>query len=206
MSIETLVNINIIDNRKSSFYIAKHWPLSRAESTQSMDKSASEQQLINLITDYQSKLFAYIYSQTTDPDATREILQETNIVIWKKREQFEFGTNFNAWSQSIAYFQIKAYRQKKYRDRLVFDDEVMERMKDKATELEEKHDARKDKLTKCISQLKERYQNFVQRRYRDGISVNQIADEEGIPANTITQALFRVRQKLIECVKKVDVE
>ena len=89
---------------------------------------------------------------------------------------------------------------------MVFDDEVMDRMSDKAEELEEKHDIRKEKLKVCITKLKDRYQHIVKKRYQDGISVNRIAEEEGIPANTVTQALFRVRQKLIECVKKVTVE
>ena len=201
-----MVNCEIIDKRTSSFYIAGAYQEPRTlDKKVSMEETGADSQIIDLITQYQSKLFAYIYSQTTDPDATREILQETNIVIWRKREQFEFGTSFNAWSQSIAYFQIKAFRQKRRRDRLVFDDEVMDRMSNKAEELEEKHDIRKDKLKICIGKLKERYQHIVKKRYQDGISVNRIAEEEGIPANTVTQSLFRVRQKLIECVKKVKV-
>lgn len=202
-----MVNYGIIDKRTSSFYIAgAHQEPLTIEKKKFMDESGTDSQIIDLMTEYQSKLFAYIYSQTTDPEATQEILQETNIVIWKKREQFEFGTSFNAWSQSIAYFQIKAFRQKRRRDRLVFDDEVMDRMSDKAEELEEKYDIRKEKLKVCIGKLKERYRHIVKKRYQDGISVNRIAEEEGIPANTVTQSLFRVRQKLIECVKKVKVE
>ena len=201
-----MVDCEIIDKRTSSFYIAGAYQEPRTlEEKASMEETGTDSQIIDLITQYQSKLFAYIYSQTTDPEATQEILQETNIVIWRKREQFEFGTSFNAWSQSIAYFQIKAFRQKRRRDRLVFDDEVMDRMSDKAEELEEKHDIRKEKLKVCIEKLKERYRHIVKKRYQDGISVNRIAEEEGIPANTVTQSLFRVRQKLIECVKKVKV-
>ncbi|MCM8535024.1 MAG: sigma-70 family RNA polymerase sigma factor [Lentisphaeraceae bacterium] len=170
-----------------------------------MESSDNEKQFIDLVTQYQGKLFGYIYSQMANPEATREILQETNIVIWKKREQFEFGTSFNAWSKSIAHFQMMAYKQKRRRDRLVFDDEVLERLDKESDRVEEVYDIRKEKLNRCISQLKEKYQNFVTKRYRDGTSVNQIADEEGVPANTVTQALFRVRQKLIDCVKSIEI-
>ena len=202
----TFTSLTFIDKGKASFYNSSSSNQAMgSESTQSMERTANEKDFINLLTEYQGKVFGYIYSQTADPDATNEILQETCLVLWKKRDQFEPGTNFKAWAKSIAYFQIKAHKQKKFRDRLVFDDQVMERIDKQADKLEERRDIRKDKLTSCISQLQEKYRNFVTKRYQEGISVNDIATQEGIPANTVTQALFRVRQKLIECVKTVDV-
>lgn len=203
MNAEILRNIELIDKSSESFYTGACKKNARAKSTYAMERSESEKQFIQLITDHQGKIFAYIYSQTANPEAANEILQETCLVLWNKREQFEMGTNFNAWSQSIAYFQIKAYRQKQYRDRLVFDDDINERIKNTADSIEEKRDIRKEKLNKCISLLQDKYQNYVHKRYRDGMAVNEIADQENIPVNTITQAFFRIRQKLTECVKKV---
>ena len=78
-------------------------------------------------------------------------------------------------------------------------------MKNTADSLEERRDIRKEKLNKCISFLQEKYQHYVKKRYRDGLAVNEIALQEDIPVNTITQAFFRIRQKLTECVKKVEV-
>ena len=205
MNANAVTRFNVIDKRYTSFYTDAYRKKASSESLHSMERSKTEKEFIQLLTDHQSKLFAYIYSQTSNSEAANEILQETCLVAWSKRQHFEMGTNFNAWSQSIAYFQIKAYRQKKYRDRLVFDEDIHERMKNTADSIAEEHDIRKEKLNKCISLLQEKYQNYVHKRYKDGLAVNQIAELENIPVNTITQAFFRIRQKLTECVKKVEV-
>lgn len=76
-----MVNCEIIDKRSSSFYIAGAYQQPKIlEKKASMEETGADSQIIDLITQYQSKLFAYVYSQTTDPEATREILQETCIV------------------------------------------------------------------------------------------------------------------------------
>ena len=51
----------------------------------------------------------------TDVD---DLLQETNLVLWREFESFEIGTNFTAWAYRIAHNQVLAWRKpvKEYRD------------------------------------------------------------------------------------------
>ena len=48
-------------------------------------------------------------------------------------------TNFNAWACRIAYFRVLNYRRKKSREKLVFDDDVLdylaERQEDRLAEI-----------------------------------------------------------------------
>jgi len=42
------------------------------------------------------------------PDV-EDLMQETSMVIWQKRAQFEAGTDFKAWMFSVARFRVMAY-------------------------------------------------------------------------------------------------
>jgi DNA-directed RNA polymerase specialized sigma24 family protein len=39
----------------------------------------------------------------------RDVLLETNLVLWQKIGEFEPGSNFGAWARKIAYFQALAF-------------------------------------------------------------------------------------------------
>ena len=64
-------------------------------STHSGESSAiiPDAEFIKEFTRHQRPVFLFILSQISNPTEAEEILQETNLVIWNKFEQFEPGTN-----------------------------------------------------------------------------------------------------------------
>lgn len=152
------------------------------------------------ITACQSRLYAYIITLAGDREQAREILQETNLVIWRKADQFEEGTNFIAWAFQIARFQVMAYRQKIARDKLVFDDELLVGIAD-IVDGDESFDARHDALVDCIEQIAPNHRNLLQIRYSDGQPVKEIARQLGKSANAVAKVLHRTRLALMKCIE-----
>lgn len=151
------------------------------------------------ITACQSRLYAYILSLAGDRDQAREVLQETNLVIWRKADQFEPGTNFIAWAFKIARLQLMAYRQKIARDRLVFDDSLLLDMADIFDE-DDAFDARQDALAQCIEEIAPNHRNLIRIRYTDGLSVKEIASQLDKSANAVAKVLHRTRLALMKCI------
>ena len=168
----------------------------------SMDVNTSED-FVELMTQFQGRMYAYILSLIANPDAANDILQETNLVLWRKSTEFQLGTNFKAWSFRIANFQVMAYRQRRMRDRLVFDDDYMMSLSVDASSYDDTYESRQKKLVTCMAKLPERQRDLIQRRYSIGASIRKIADELKSTANSIAQALFRARTNLINCVKEL---
>lgn len=156
-----------------------------------------------LIALYQPRIHAYILSLVFDPQVAADILQDTNLILWKKASQFTPGTNFKAWAFRIAYFEVKSYRRKAMRNRLVFDDELLDRIAAEAEEKDEKLPARRRALAECLPKLPERQREIIVLRYFRGMSVKGIAKEWGRKANAIGQLLFRARQNLLNCISKL---
>ncbi|MEM6257728.1 MAG: sigma-70 family RNA polymerase sigma factor [Planctomycetota bacterium] len=153
------------------------------------------------ITACQSRLYAYILTLTGDREQAREVLQETNLVIWRKAEDFEPGTNFIAWVFRIARFQVMAHRQKIARDRLVFDDELLTGITDIFDE-DDPYDDRQEALSDCIQAITPNHRNLLNIRYRDGLSVKEIASQLSKSPNAVAKVLHRTRLALMKCIEQ----
>lgn len=154
-----------------------------------------------LIEAHQAALRGFILSLVADPSAAEDILQETNLVAWRKAVDFETGSNFRAWAFRIAHFQVLSHRQKQSRDRLVLDDDLVATLADEAVE-ERPGPAqeRRERLHLCISQLPERQRSVITSRYFENQSVATIAARAKANANTISQLLHRARRNLLDCL------
>ena len=159
-------------------------------------------ELVALMTQFQGRLYSYILSLLGDPTAANDVLQETNIVLWKESHQYVRGTNFKAWSFRIAHFQCMAYRQKRLRDKVLFSDKVVAIMATEAKVLDEVYEERAAALGRCLEQIRPRSREALRLRYAEALAVHDMARKMDRTPNAVSQLLFRARQWLIECVKR----
>lgn len=157
---------------------------------------------VELMTQYQGRLYGYILSLSADPNVANDVLQEANVVLWKQWRQFEPGSNFKAWAFRIAHFQYMAFRQKRLRDKTLFSDELLATIASEAKEVDERHEERAAALERCLEQMPPRSREAIRLRYADDLNVSDIAQKLNRNANAVYQILFRARQWLIACVNK----
>jgi len=169
-----------------------------------MSKGGSRESdgFVRLMTEHQGRLFGYIFSLLGDPDAANDVLQEANVVLWRDSKEFRAGSNFKAWAFRIAHFQVMAWRQRQIRDRLVFEDDMLETLSFAARDADDTFDARQQLLNGCLEKLTPPHREMVRRRYAEGTPLQSIAAERGMTANAVMQALFRIRQSLMHCVAR----
>jgi RNA polymerase sigma-70 factor (ECF subfamily) len=155
---------------------------------------------IRELTAVQPSLWAYIFSLLPDHGAAQDVLQETNLTLWRKANEFQAGTSFLAWSCQVAYFHVLSQRRRARRDRLVFDEEVLaylaERQADRAPELGDRLAA----LRKCLDKLPAPSRKLLEQRYAPGGSVKDLAEADGRSVAALSQVLYRLREKLLECM------
>jgi RNA polymerase sigma-70 factor (ECF subfamily) len=166
-------------------------------------KGRESDEFVRLMTEHQGRLFGYILSLVGDADAANDVLQEANVVLWRDNAEFKPGTNFKAWAFRVAHFQVMAWRQRQIRDRLVFEDDLLEVLSYAARDTDESFESRQERLTGCLDKLAPNHREMVRRRYSEGTSLQSIAEDRGMTANAVMQALFRIRQSLMQCVARV---
>ena len=153
-----------------------------------------------LMTQHQRRIFAYIFTLVPDRHAAEDILQETSLVICEKFETFKSGTDFVAWANQIAWWQVRAARTKFARSRIVFSDDIMESVARTHAELLPEQDARHDALAHCLGKLPTRDRELVMTRYEPGSGVEEAAKRSGRSLVAAYKALARLRKLLHDCV------
>jgi RNA polymerase sigma-70 factor, ECF subfamily len=161
-----------------------------------------DDEFVQLFTRHQRRLFLYILAQIPNAVEAEEILQETNLVIWKKCDQFQPGTHFFAWSSRIARLEVLKWLERRQRDRSRFRPELVELIAAEALDDPGDHDERRKALATCLGKLSPRDRQLIERRYAPGASGKSLAEQLGRPANSVYQSLGRIRRALLECITR----
>ena len=155
---------------------------------------------VNELTQCQQRLFGYIFRRMANRDQAMEVLQQTNLVLCRKADDFEPGTNFNGWAVTVAHYQVLAYRKTIVRERLMFTDDVFHLVDEQEDNAEQRAE-QMQVLRHCYSKMSVENQAFMNLRYKDGLSMKQMAAEFGKQVGAIRVQLHRLRLSLKDCVR-----
>ena len=164
-----------------------------------MDAPESEE-LIKLLAEHQEVLFYYIRTLVHDVDAAGDILQETNMILWKKMNEFETGTSFLGWSRKVAHFQVLAWCRDRKRENILFNNDMVSLLAQSTESRSDNYLEIRQSLKKCLALLPEHGRQIIQKIYGQGMSVSELAKEQDRTPNAISQSLFRIRTLLKNCM------
>src|SRR4051812_34074495 len=130
---------------------------------------------VRLLGQNQRRIFLYIMSLVPNWNDAEEIIQETNLVLWREFSRFHPGTNFAAWACKVAFHQVLAWRKRVRRDRLEFSPGFLEAVAEEASSASDALEERSQSLSRCIERLPEDRRKLLRLRYGDGLSIGAIA-------------------------------
>jgi RNA polymerase sigma-70 factor, ECF subfamily len=166
-------------------------------------KDQAMRRFVQRLTACQPRLYAYIMTLLLDPHQADDVLQQTNLVLWEKLDEFLVCDDFDALACKVAYYQVLAHRRdaSRRRRRLLFDDRLLEQVAATAGAttgaFQEGYLAA---LRNCMAKLPEPLRELVRKRYEPDGSVNAIAADSGNSANAVSASLYRIRKNLLACI------
>lgn len=167
-----------------------------------MDSAADHRDdVVRLITRHQREIYLYALGRLHSVDAAEEVLQETNVVLWRKVDQFELGTNFLAWACSIAEFEVRKYRDRARRDLPVFSEVLQEDLAAHMLAAVEETDRTHEALAECVEQLNPQDRALLEQRYAAGASTKSMAAAQGRSTDAIYRAMRRIHGALFDCIQ-----
>jgi len=173
--------------------------MSHSEEHTAADES---EEMVRLIAQAQRRLSAFVLSLVRRPTDVDDILQEINVVRWRKRETFLPGTDFVAWAFAIARLQVLAFRAKQNRREDLFDDVLLETIAAAAAAESAGYGDREDALRTCLEKLPAQQRELIQRRYQPDAAVNSLAIETGRSPKAVSESLRRIRDVLRSCIER----
>jgi RNA polymerase sigma-70 factor (ECF subfamily) len=157
-----------------------------------------------LVTDAQRDLFSFVALLLGNTADAKDVMQETNLALLKKAAQYEVDRPFRAWARSIAYYEVLTFRQKQRRERLVFDDEMLDQVSARVMDAEEDEERlarRSAALSACLAKLTRFQRSLVDRRYYARASVSQLARQQDCTEAAVSTLLYRIRKCLADCIR-----
>ncbi|MFG0286571.1 MAG: sigma-70 family RNA polymerase sigma factor [Rhodopirellula sp. JB044] len=154
------------------------------------------------LTRSQNRLYGFVRCLLFDPKDIDDVLQDVNVVLLRKHDEFEMGTNFWAWASTIARFQVLTHCKRLGRDRLVFDDSLLELIALDVQQMDSEIDDRMEVLQGCMEKLPTPQRQLLSMRYEPDSSLKLIAESLDRTVGSVRQALFRIRESLLGCVQQ----
>lgn len=160
----------------------------------------SESEFNHLITETQSSLFAFIFSLVAHKQDSEDILQKTNLILCKKRDQFNPKlASFKTWSYNIARYQVMAYKTVNSRSKLCFSNELTETLADEIANNDVKQ-IQANALNICYKKLPDHMKKIAELRYKRDYTVKEISTSLNRPLGAISATLYRIRQNILSCI------
>jgi RNA polymerase sigma-70 factor, ECF subfamily len=159
------------------------------------------EEFIRQMTACQNTVRAFISTLVSTLGPVDDILQNTHVEMWLKRETFS-NTSFVAWACRIAHYKVLEYRSSVARDHLVFDDDLIQTI---AADSERYHLETSDRsrvLDSCLEGLLPSQRDLLKKRYADGYSIKELSAQMQRPAGSLTVTLFRIRKALLDCMER----
>ena len=153
------------------------------------------------LTALQRSLYAYILTLLPNRTDAEDVLQETNLILCRKANEYDPEGHFQGWAFQIARYQVMAHITKSKRNRLQFSTDIIETLA--AEQIDTKKLALSQKaLQLCYDLLPEHMKQIARLRFREESHLKYIALKVGRPIGSVSATLHRIRINLTNCVRK----
>jgi len=134
-----------------------------------------------------------------------EIAQKTFVAAFDRLDEFEAGTDFEAWLFTIARYQLmteatRLRRQADYHTRFAPDLLALEIERRGSQQTDDHTGHLLDQLGTCLKKLPPRDREALDWRYRDGVPLVEMGQRLGRTETAVKKFLWVLRQKLRECI------
>ena len=163
-----------------------------------------EEEFVSLITRNQRVILGFLMTLVPGSNDAEDILQRTNLVLWRKRDQFQIGTNFKAWAFAIARWEALAFfKESKRHSWLVFNDELTELVAAQMAVIPEKQlDTMPEALGHCLGKLSQTHREMILERYSRGQRLRECSKIFNRSESSLKVTLHRLRTTLRRCISQ----
>lgn len=145
---------------------------------------------------------AFVAAAVRSVSDREDVLQQVALTVARRFEEYDERRPFVAWVLWLAKSRIIDFYRSQERQRLVLADGMLDRVAETLVERNCRVSPRRDALEHCLERLPKRSRSLVTLRYRDSLSMDQIAAAVRSTPGAVRVALFRIREALAACVER----
>lgn len=143
---------------------------------------------------------AFIYSAIPNFADAADVVQQVALTVTRRFEEYDGRRPFVAWALWLAKSRIADHWRKAGRQRIVFSEDIMDRMAEALIEQQPERSARQVALEHCIEKLPPKSQQLLELRYAEELPVEEVARAVKSTPGSVRVLLHRVRALLADCI------
>jgi RNA polymerase sigma-70 factor (ECF subfamily) len=172
-----------------------------ADKLPSPKPSDPHEDFLRLFMHHEPELRAFVRACLPRVGDVDEVMQEVSLVAWRKFSSLTEAAQFPRWACVIARYEILKFRRNHARDRLVLDEDIMEKLAAEGLEEMSVRHRQLNALESCIAKLPEERRGLALAAYAPETSMKDLASRLGRTEGSLYQLLARIRQELLRCVE-----
>ena len=156
----------------------------------------------------ESNFRAYIFSIVRNQIEMENILQDAYLKMIEKQDNYDSTKLFAPWAMGFITMQIRRWKQKLGRERLVFAEDTIETMSQTAIDefssreidIKENYNSIINDILLGISKINPKYAEIIKMKYFDKLESKEIAKRLNINEGSVEMSLTRGRRELKDFV------
>lgn len=158
---------------------------------------------LRLWTHHEPELRAFVRACVPRATEIDEVMQDVSLAAWRKFPTLTDHAQFPRWACLIARYEILMARRRHARDRLVLDEDIMEKLAEKGAEEMSVRQLQLNALGGCIAPLPRERRELALAAYAQDTLMKELAAQMGRTEGSLHQLLARIRQELLRCVERI---
>lgn len=145
---------------------------------------------------------AYVFTVIAGFHDAEDLVQRIAQELARRFDEYDSARPFIGWALWIAKSRVTDFYRVQGRSRLVFSDDLLQRLSDTIHEQSSNRDRRREALETCLDGLPKKSRRLLDLRYVDELSAAESAQNVGLTAGSVRVLLSRVRSALADCVQR----
>jgi len=166
-----------------------------------MARHLTDAQFVDLLASSQGRLEVLALALVRPRTDADDVLQNASITLWEKRGEYDADRKFFPWASGVVMIEVLRYRQKKAKDKLVFDEALIGTLSTEYVTQADELDLRRQLLPYCIAKLSDGDRELLEDRYDSNVALKKMSEQRSRPLPTLYSALARIRVSLFRCIE-----
>jgi RNA polymerase sigma-70 factor (ECF subfamily) len=167
-------------------------------------QSITSDEFVERFVAVQSQVYRYIATLAPNRTDADELFQQTSLVLWRKREQFDRSGNFLHWACGVAYNEVRNHRRQHRLAKQYLSDTLVERLAELQHASAQRIDTQLQWLAGCLERLSAEQRSLLELCYLDDKPINAVAAENDVAPKVLYKRLDRLRWTLVDCIRSME--
>ena len=166
--------------------------------------NGDEQALAHMYQKLSRRIYAFSLRRVSNPDLAEEVVVETMYEVWRNAKTFDGRAQVSTWVLGIARYKTLDKLRQLNRYETTSDEAVLDSIADESASAYDRLTQRQqaELIARCLEALPDDQRECLHCAFYEDMSINEIAELQGIPGNTVKTRLFHARRKLKECLER----